>query len=455
MSSDDHNIVNTSDESAAAEDKKKKKVILLSIIAFLLVAAVTAGILIYRDRITAISIRLQRMVGIVNLYDAKGKEKTLIEEMRLNSGHRLTTGGASLVTVSLDDTKLLTMEETSVGEIRKKGKKLEFDLVEGNLFFNVNKKLDENASFDIFTSTMAIGIRGTSAFVGNDLTGHETVMVTDGIVHIVATNPITHEITEADVPAGMKITIFLDEEAEGEATISFTMEPFKEEDLPAMALDTIQKNEELRKRVVKETGFSDEKLLTLAKLNTVEGTSMYGQAADDLYLAGIEDAIPFMGQRSECMIIAANDAVDIAGDDLDLEVAIIKGLGGTVDVVADNDDLDKEQKITIIHKASEIIEDVILKVKDSDLPDDEVIHVTDIVSDTIKVVVEELIGGNLTIEEIGDVIDTIGDVIGDTIDSVTDNGTAGGADSDTDIIADTIAAIENKTEDIKDTVRKP
>ncbi|MCR5397966.1 MAG: BspA family leucine-rich repeat surface protein [Lachnospiraceae bacterium] len=35
------------------------------------------------------------MVGIVNLYDAKGKEKTLIEEMRLNSGHRLTTGGAT------------------------------------------------------------------------------------------------------------------------------------------------------------------------------------------------------------------------------------------------------------------------------------------------------------------------------------------------------------------------
>ncbi|MBP5152406.1 MAG: FecR domain-containing protein, partial [Lachnospiraceae bacterium] len=205
----------------------KKPVIIGASIAAVAVIAVVAAILLNLNRITAISIRIQRLVGTVNLYDEKGKEKSMIEKMRLNSGHSLKTAVESLVMVSLDESRLLTLEEASQAKIKAKGKQLEFNLTSGSLFFNVNEKLEDDETFDIRTSTMVCGIRGTSAFIGKDSKGHETVMVTDGTVHVVAENPRTHEITEVDVNAGEMITIYLDEEAEGDATISIKKENFR------------------------------------------------------------------------------------------------------------------------------------------------------------------------------------------------------------------------------------
>ncbi len=120
--------------------------------------------------------------------------------MRLLSGQSVTTADESLIMVSLDDIKLLTMEQNSRADIKAKGKALKFELTEGNLFFNVTQKLEENESFDIHTSTMICGIRGTSAYVGVDSTDHEVLMVTDGVVKVTATNPRTGETLEVEVP---------------------------------------------------------------------------------------------------------------------------------------------------------------------------------------------------------------------------------------------------------------
>lgn len=306
------------------ENKKKKRLIAIIVAAVLLIAAVI-GIFIYNSAITAVTMRIQRLVGTVNLYNEEGAEQSLREKMRLGAGQTVTTAGESLIMVSLDDTKLMTMEEISKAEIKARGKKLLFNLLEGNLFFNVTEKLNENESFDISTSTMVCGIRGTSAYVGRDSTSHEILMVTDGLVHVVATNPVTKETTEVDVPAGQMITIYLDEEAEGDKTISIRMQSFREEDLPALALDAIHKDKKLQDRISKATGFSVKKLDALTKVCTTEGISMFGSAADQLATEGINDAIPFMGRPAHAMVDTANSAVDVAGDDLPLEIAIITG----------------------------------------------------------------------------------------------------------------------------------
>ena len=107
-------------------------------------------------------------------------------------------------------------------------------------------------------------------------------------------------------------TVYLDDEAEGDKTISLKKQTFREEDLPPMALDTMQKNAALMERVAKATGFSAKKITTRAKLSCTEGVSMYGAAAESLREAGIEDAIPYMGDRSEEMVRSANTAADIA-----------------------------------------------------------------------------------------------------------------------------------------------
>ena len=48
----------------------------------------------------------------------------------------------------------------------------------------------------------------------------------------------------------------VDDEAEGDATISINKKKFREEDLPALALDAIAKSPELMDRIFKATGWS-------------------------------------------------------------------------------------------------------------------------------------------------------------------------------------------------------
>ena len=357
--------------------------------------------------------RIQRLVGTVNLY-TDGKEKPIKEKMRLAGGQTVTTEGESLIMVSLDDTKLMTMEESSKAEIKARGKKLLFNLLEGNLFFNVTEKLKDTEAFDIHTSTLICGIRGTSAYVGRDSTSHEILMVTDGVVHVVATNPVTKETTEVDVPAGQMITIYLDEEAEGDKTISIVMQPFKEEDLPAMALDTMAKNKELMDRVTKATGFRADKLRSLAKLSSKEGTSMYGEAAETLAAEGIEDSIPFMGYRAHEMVDSANSAQRIAKEDLPLEIAILTGYRGMMDV-ADAAGYDRESTGSLMAGTRNCMESTLTEAGNSGATADEMTGIAGNVSATLRSSTADMIKGKLSITEIRQVIDTTTELYQDSI----------------------------------------
>lgn len=326
----------------------------------------------------------------------------------------MTTEGESLIMVSLDDTKLMTMEESSKAEIKARGKKLLFNLLEGNLFFNVTEKLKDTEAFDIHTSTMICGIRGTSAYVGRDSTSHEILMVTDGVVHVVATNPVTKETTEVDVPAGQMITIYLDEEAEGDKTISIVMKSFKEEDLPAMALDTMAKNRELMDRVTKATGFRADKLRSLAKLSSKEGTSMYGEAAETLAAEGIEDSIPYMGYRASEMVDAANSAQRIAKEDLPLEIAILTGYRGMMDV-ADAAGYDRESTGILMAGTRNCMEMTLTEAGNSGATADEMTGMAGNVSAALRSSTADMIKGKLSITEIRQVIDTTTELYQDSI----------------------------------------
>lgn len=395
-----------------SEDREKKKRILI-IAAILLLLAILGGVLLYNRAITAVTMRIQRLVGTVNLY-TDGKEKPIKEKMRLAGGQTVTTEGESLIMVSLDDTKLMTMEESSKAEIKARGKKLLFNLLEGNLFFNVTEKLKDTEAFDIHTSTMICGIRGTSAYVGRDSTSHEILMVTDGVVHVVATNPVTKETTEVDVPAGQMITIYLDEEAEGDKTISIVMKSFKEEDLPAMALDTMAKNKELMDRVTKATGFRADKLRSLAKLSSKEGTSMYGEAAETLAAEGIEDSIPFMGYRASEMVDSANSAQRIAKEDLPLEIAILTGYRGMMDV-ADAAGYDRESTGSLMAGTRNCMEATLKEAGNSGATADEMTDMAGNVSAALRSSTADMIKGKLSITEIRQVIDTTTELYQDSV----------------------------------------
>ena len=399
-------------QSITADNGKKKKILII-ILGVLLLIGIIIGIIIYANAITAITMRIQRLVGTVNLYN-DDKEVELREKMKLGAGQTVTTAGESLIMVSLDDTKLMTMEESSRADIKARGKKLEFDLIDGNLFFNVTKKLGKKESFEVCTSTMVCGIRGTSAYVGKDSTRHETLMVTDGIVHVLATNPRTLETTEVDVYAGEMITIYLDEEAEGDKTISIVKRKFREEDLPSLALDAIRKSPELQKRIADATGFSVERLTALADATSRDGISMYGSAADKLSADGIKDAIPIMGTKAHIMVSTANNAADTAGENLPLEIAIIKGLNGTMNAGADAGYGD-EQLSAMVESSSGCVDKCISDARNAGLSDEELVTVANSIIGALQSSVGEMAKADLTTSEIGQVVDAIETVYTDAI----------------------------------------
>ncbi|MBQ3889878.1 MAG: FecR domain-containing protein, partial [Lachnospiraceae bacterium] len=231
-----------------------KKPIIIGAVAAVVVVAVVCVLLFSNKAIRATTMRMLRMEGTVSL-EENGKVKAVREDLRLKSGNAVNTEAASLCSIGLDDTKIVTMNEVSRAEFSQKGKALELNLTKGSLYFEVSKKLASDESFEIQTSTMVLGIRGTSGYVSCDEEGHEYVLTTDGSVHVIGTNPQTGEVKEIDVPAGSKIVVYLYNDRTVDS-IMFALEPVTEDEIPEFVIARLQENEELLDKVVNDTGWS-------------------------------------------------------------------------------------------------------------------------------------------------------------------------------------------------------
>ncbi len=163
------------------------------------------------SKLKATTMRLLGYEGRVVLQE-NGRNKKVKEEARINSGSEIKTSIFSSATIGLDDVKIVSMDQSSVAEFVQSGKKLEMNLTKGSIFFEVKKPLADDETFEITTSTMIVGIRGTSGYVEIAEDGTERLIVTDGVVHVVYKNPETGEVTEADVRAGEEFrSYYLDE----------------------------------------------------------------------------------------------------------------------------------------------------------------------------------------------------------------------------------------------------
>ena len=124
---------------------------------------------VFAEDYTASTIRLLRHEGTVEITDASGKKRAVLENVRFSSGEAMTTGKESLASVGLDSDKVVTMDEQSRVEFKKKAKNLELTLTDGQLLLDVQKKLDKEEKLDVRTSTMTIGIRGTIIYVNTQV----------------------------------------------------------------------------------------------------------------------------------------------------------------------------------------------------------------------------------------------------------------------------------------------
>ena len=238
-----------------------KKLSIIIAIALVAVAAAVVCIVMAQKNYLATTMRLLRIEGSVTVEDSKGGAKPLVDNMRFQSGDALSTGSNGLASVGLDDTKIVTLNADSRAEFVKKGKQLELKLTKGAVFFNVTEKLRSDETFEIKTSTMTAGIRGTSGIVYYDENagGRETIAITDRAVEISATNPDTGETKTARLEAGNMLTVYLFS-GRIENSVEFDINEIAEYEIPGFALERITENKDLMKKVCDHTGWNEAKL---------------------------------------------------------------------------------------------------------------------------------------------------------------------------------------------------
>ncbi len=246
--------------------------IIYSVVAIGIVAAIVIAIVVSRNGYQANTMRLLRVEGTVNIESGNGGTKPVLDNIRFQSGDALNTGADGLASVGLDDSKIVTLQNDSRAEFSKSGKRLELKLTKGALFFNVTEKLNDDETFEIKTSTMTAGIRGTSGYVYYDDEGRDSLVITDGVVIVTAINPETGEKKYAEVRGGQNITVYLYSDRTQDS-VEFEITDVSENDLPAFPLQMLAENDELMNRVCAFTGWDKATLTVLVNTAISDGAN--------------------------------------------------------------------------------------------------------------------------------------------------------------------------------------
>ena len=250
---------------------KEKKIALSVFAAIILIGFIVFIVMIARRGYFATTMRLLRSEGTVRIEEANGNQKPVKNNIRFQSGDSLVTGLDGLASVGLDDTKIITLQSDSRVEFSKRANQLELKLTKGGLFFEVTEHLKDNETYEIKTSNMTVGIRGTSGYVYYDETGLESLMVTDGVVVVTGTNPVTGETRSVEVHGGQKVNVILYDHAVGSrSSVEFAVTDIKVEELPELPLQVLSRNANLVDRICEYTGWKKDELQGLidALVNT-------------------------------------------------------------------------------------------------------------------------------------------------------------------------------------------
>ena len=103
-------------DTAKSEKAINRLAIRYLLLIFGFVTVLVIGIyFLSESRYSAATMRLRRIEGTVRLEDEE-TERTILRNMKLHDGNALNTDQKSLASISLDDTKLVTLEELSRAE---------------------------------------------------------------------------------------------------------------------------------------------------------------------------------------------------------------------------------------------------------------------------------------------------------------------------------------------------
>lgn len=208
---------------------------------------------------TAQTMRLLHYEGEVEILDANGKPRFVMENARFKSGEAMRTGEASTASVSLDATKIVTMDQQSLLEFIKQGNHMLLTLKEGTLLLDVQKKLDENESLDVETSTLTVGIRGTMIVLSEQRKEDLTIAklsVLSGVTQVTYIDEGGAR-QSFQLPSG-STALLTDKNGNGHADALPIIRKTEKQDVEGFVDQQLRKNPEMLKRIENENSRPDD-----------------------------------------------------------------------------------------------------------------------------------------------------------------------------------------------------
>ena len=221
-----------------------------AMIIFILIFALTFCAPALGESYDAGTMRLLRYEGDVEILNAEGQSRFVLENVRFASGEVMRTGKESLASVSLDDSKIVTLDAETRVEFIEESNHLRLNLVEGRIFLDVREKLDENESLDIQTSTMTVGIRGTMVCISHsedEQISQTQIMLLEGKTDLdYLDSSGSHRLLP--LSAGQKAVV-LQSSGDGEG-VTPAVSQLTAEDLPVLVRRIVSEDPTVRQRVL-------------------------------------------------------------------------------------------------------------------------------------------------------------------------------------------------------------
>ncbi len=198
--------------------------------------------------------QLMKTEGEVAISNASGRDISLIENMNLYNGYFTSTEETSYAWISLDSERLAKLDAVSETQVRKNGKKLEILLNSGNLYFDISEPLTEEETLNIRTSTMVMGIRGTSGWVKVIDRWHSQVYILEGTVQCSVMDPVTNQIKSTTLTGGqMAEFVVYGQDQQGDKC-DILMQGYTEGDIDGFALVELVQDASLCGQILDASG---------------------------------------------------------------------------------------------------------------------------------------------------------------------------------------------------------
>lgn len=190
----------------------------------------------------------------MSVSNASGRDISLIENMNLYNGYFTSTEETSYAWISLDSERLAKLDAVSETQVRKNGKKLEILLNSGNLYFDISEPLTEEEALNIRTSTMVMGIRGTSGWVKVIDRWHSQVYILEGTVQCSVMDPVTNQIKSTTLTSGqMAEFVVYGQDQQGDKC-DILMQGYTEGDIDGFALVELVQDASLCGQILDASG---------------------------------------------------------------------------------------------------------------------------------------------------------------------------------------------------------